>query len=132
MLTRLQQHSLPPWVMVVAIATGTFITALDQTVVVTALPAVMADLKIQVRQLESVIWVVTAYLLGYTVAMPLLGRLADVYGYTRIYQCSLLVFCVGTTLVALSGQWEWLNVWLDESFNAGNRREPAPGRNLPL
>ena len=117
MLNRLQQHSLPPWVMVVAIATGTFITALDQTVVVTALPAVMADLKIQVRQLESVIWVVTAYLLGYTVAMPLLGRLADVYGYTRIYQCSLLVFCVGTTLVALSGQWEWLNVWLAESFN---------------
>ena len=103
--------------MVVAIATGTFITALDQTVVVTALPAVMADLKIQVRQLESVIWVVTAYLLGYTVAMPLLGRLADVYGYTRIYQCSLLVFCVGTILVALSGQWEWLNVFLADAFN---------------
>lgn len=100
--------------MVAAIATGTFITALDQTVVVTALPAVMADLKIQLARLEAVIWVVTAYLLGYTVAMPLLGRLADVYGYTRIYQCSLLVFCVGTTLVALSGQWEWLNVALAE------------------
>ena len=99
--------------MVAAIATGTFITALDQTVVVTALPAVMADLKIQLARLEAVIWVVTAYLLGYTVAMPMLGRLADVYGYTRIYQCSLLVFCVGTTLVALSGEWGWLNGVID-------------------
>ena len=113
MLSRLQRHSLPPWVMVAAIATGTFITALDQTVVVTALPAVMVDLKIQLARLEAVIWVVTAYLLGYTVAMPLLGRLADVYGYTRIYQCSLLVFCVGTTLVALSGEWGWLNGQVD-------------------
>ena len=112
-LERLQRHGLPPWVMVAAIATGTFITALDQTVVVTALPAVMADLKIQIARLEAVIWVVTAYLLGYTVAMPLIGRLADVYGYTRLYQCSLLVFCVGTVLVALSGEWQWLNGHID-------------------
>ena len=113
LLARLQRHTLPPWVMVAAIATGTFITALDQTVVVTALPAVMADLKIQIARLEAVIWVVTAYLLGYTVAMPLIGRLADVYGYTRLYQCSLLVFCVGTVLVALSGEWQWLNGHID-------------------
>ena len=99
--------------MVAAIATGTFITALDQTVVVTALPAVMADLKIQLARLEAVIWVVTAYLLGYTVAMPLIGRLADVYGYTRVYQCSLLIFCAGTVLVALSGEWQWLNGRVD-------------------
>ncbi len=109
MLERLRQHSLPPWAMVAAIATGTFITALDQTVVVTALPAVMADLKIQLARMEAVIWVVTAYLLGYTVAMPLIGRLADVYGYTRLYQFSLLIFSVGTVLVALSGEWQWLN-----------------------
>ena len=109
MLNNVQQVRLPPWVMVGAIATGVFITALDQTVVVTALPAVMADLKIQVFELESVIWVVTAYLLGYTVAMPLLGRLADVHGYRRLYLISLAVFVLGTTLVALSGQWDWWN-----------------------
>ena len=99
--------------MVGAIASGTFITALDQTVVVTALPAVMADLKIPIFRLETVIWIVTAYLLGYTVAMPLLGRLADVYGYRLLYHVSLGVFVVGTTLVALSGQWDWLNGVID-------------------
>ena len=99
--------------MVAAIAAGTFITALDQTVVVTALPAVMADLKVTIFRLETVIWVVTAYLLGYTVAMPLLGRMADVYGYRRLYLISLAIFAVGTTLVALSGQWAWLNELID-------------------
>ena len=68
------------WALVAVVACGAFITALDQTVVVTALPSVMADLKVPIFRLESVIWVVTAYLLGYTVAMPVLGRLADVHG----------------------------------------------------
>lgn len=109
MLISRRELALPPWVMVGAIAAGVLITALDQTVVVTALPAVMADLKVELFRLESVIWVVTAYLLGYTAAMPTLGRLADVYGYRRLYLASLGIFAVGTTLVALSGQWEWLN-----------------------
>ena len=109
MLTRLRHATLPPWVMVSVIAAGVFVTALDQTVVVTALPAVMADLKVPIFRLEAVIWVVTAYLLAYTVAMPLLGRLADVYGYQRWYLASLAVFVAGTILVALSGEWGWLN-----------------------
>ena len=92
---------------------GTFVTALDQTVVITALPAIMADLKIPILRFESVIWMVTAYLLGYTAAMPLLGRLADVHGYRRVYLLSLAVFALGTTLVAVAGQWEWLNSNLD-------------------
>ena len=101
------------WTLVAVVACGAFITALDQTVVVTVLPAVMADLKVPIIRLESVIWVVTAYLLGYTVAMPLLGRLADVYGYVRVYWASLAVFGIGTTLVALSGESEWLNGLLE-------------------
>ena len=106
---RMEISSRRQWALVAVVACGAFITALDQTVVVTALPAVMADLKVPIIRLESVIWVVTAYLLGYTVAMPLLGRLADVHGYVRIYWASLAVFGIGTTLVALSGEFEGLN-----------------------
>ncbi len=109
MHARLTQRRLSPWALVAAVAAGTFVTALDQTVVITALPAIMADLKIPILRFESVIWVITAYLLGYTVAMPLLGRLADVHGYRRVYLLSLVVFTIGTTLVALAGQWSWLN-----------------------
>jgi EmrB/QacA subfamily drug resistance transporter len=90
------------------IGLGAFITALDQTVVVTALPSVMVDLKVPIIQLDRASWVITSYLLGYTVAMPLIGRLGDVYGYSRVYQASLVVFCIGTGLVAVSPSLEWM------------------------
>ena len=96
-----------PFVLTV-IGLGTFITALDHTVVVTALPSVMLDLKVPMAELDRVSWVITAYLLGYTVAMPLIGRLGDVYGYPRVYQASLVLFCIGTSLVAVSPNLEWM------------------------
>ena len=98
----------PPWAILSIIAVGAFITALDQTVVVTALPSVMLDLKVPITELDRVSWVITAYLLGYTVAMPLIGRLGDVYGYPVVYQAGLVVFCIGTSLVAVAPNLEWM------------------------
>ncbi len=96
------------WAILTITGLGAFIAALDQTVVVTALPSVMLDLKIPITELDRVSWIITAYLLGYTVAMPLIGRLGDVYGYPRVYQASLIVFCVGTSLVAVAPDFEWM------------------------
>ena len=89
---------------------GVFTTALDQTVVVTALPTMMPDLKIPTTAegLDQASWIITAYLLAYTSAMPLIGRLADVYGYVRVYKASLIVFSVGTSLVAIASNLEWM------------------------
>ena len=96
------------WAILSITGLGAFIAALDQTVVVTALPSVMLDLKIPITELDRVSWIITAYLLGYTVAMPLIGRLGDVYGYPRVYQASLIVFCIGTSLVAVAPDFEWM------------------------
>ena len=96
------------WAILAIAGLGTFITALDQTVVVTALPSVMLDLKIPITQIDRVSWIITAYLLGYTVVMPLIGRLGDVYGYPRVYQASLVVFCIGTSLVAVAQSFEFM------------------------
>jgi len=68
----------------------------------------MLDLKIPITRLDQVSWVITAYLLGYTVAMPLIGRLADVYGYRRVYGAALVLFCVGSSLVAVASSLEWM------------------------
>ena len=96
------------WAILTITGLGAFIAALDQTVVVTALPSVMVDLKLPITELDKVSWIITSYLLGYTVAMPLIGRLGDVYGYTRVYQASLVVFCIGTSLVAVAPHFEWM------------------------
>lgn len=94
--------------MLTVIGLGAFVSALDQTVVVTALPNITLDLKIPFYELDRAAWIVTAYLLGYTVAMPLIGRLGDVYGYTRVYRSGLIVFTIGTSLVAVSPSLEWM------------------------
>ena len=70
------RRAFPPYLILAAACTGVFIAALDQTVVVTALPSVMTDLHIPVTKLDQVAWIITAYLLGYTVAMPLMGRVS--------------------------------------------------------
>ena len=64
--------------------------------------------KIPVTELDRASWVVTAYLLGFISAMPILGRLANIYGRAKVYQASLLVFALGSGLVAISPNLEWM------------------------
>ena len=90
------------------ICLGVFSTALDQTVVVAALPSVMVDLKIPLTDLDRAAWIVTGYLVSYTVAMPLAGRLSDVYGRVRMFQVALVVFSIGSALVALAPNFPWI------------------------
>ncbi len=106
----MKSRTMPASLVLTVIGLGAFVTALDQTVVVTALPTVMPDLKIPATPagLERASWIVTAFLLGYTAAMPLMGRLADVYGYARVYQAALIVFSIGTVLVAVASSLEWI------------------------
>ena len=90
------------------ICLGVFSTALDQTVVVAALPSVMVDLEIPFTDLDTASWIVTAYLVSYTVAMPLAGRLSDVYGRVRMFQAALVLFSIGSALVALAPDFPWV------------------------
>ncbi|MCY4088373.1 MAG: MFS transporter [Actinomycetia bacterium] len=95
-------------VVVGIICLGVFSTALDQTVVVAALPSVMVDVEIPLTNLDKAAWIVTGYLIGYTVAMPLAGRLSDVYGRVRMFQVALLVFSIGSALVAIAPDFSWI------------------------
>ncbi|MGI8587030.1 MAG: MFS transporter [Chloroflexia bacterium] len=90
------------------VAAGVLLAALDQTVVVTVLYKVQVEYQIPPIHLDQLGWVVTAYLLGYTVALPLMGRVADVYGRKPIYLASMALFLVGSVIAALSQTLEWL------------------------
>ena len=104
------RRTMPTSLVLAVIGLGAFTTALDQTVVVTALPSMLPDLKVPTTPagLERASWIITAYLLGYVSVMPLLGRLGDVYGYSRVYQASLVAFSIGTSLVAVASSLEWM------------------------
>ena len=91
----------------VALAAAVFVSGLDQTMVVTILPDVIVDLRVPFTALDEASWIVTAYLLGYTVAMPLVGRLADLYGYRTLFAGCSALFVGGSWWAAESdGLWE--------------------------
>jgi len=94
--------------LLIAVAGGVFIAADDQTAVVTVLPTLIGDIGLTVDDLYLASWVVNGYLIGYIAALPIVGRIADVYGHARIYAASLVVFMVGSALVAAAPGFEWL------------------------
>jgi len=73
--------------------------ALLQSLVAPALPDIQAALH---TSIESVSWVLTAYLLSASIATPLIGRLGDMYGKERLLVVILVVLCVGTAVSALA------------------------------
>jgi EmrB/QacA subfamily drug resistance transporter len=75
-----------------------WLAALDQTVVSTALPTMVADLG----GLSYLSWVVTAYLLTSTVAGPLYGKFGDLYGRKIVLQVAIAVFLVGSALCGIA------------------------------
>jgi len=79
-----------------ALCAAVFVAALDQTMVLTVMPSIMRTLYIDVRNINDAGWIITGYLLGYTVAMPLFGRLADVRGRRVMALVALLIFLVGS------------------------------------
>ena len=96
-----------------AACSAVFLTALDQTVVVTALPKMITDLQITSEQLDRAAWIVSGYLLGYVIAMPLMGRISDMYGRRRIFITCLGIFGIGSLLCGLA---PFLGQQIDISF----------------
>jgi MFS family permease len=82
----------------VALCAAVFVAALDQTMVLTLMQKIMLTLGIDVEHLADAGWIITAYLLGYTIAMPLFGRLADVWGRRPMAMVALGLFLVGSLL----------------------------------
>jgi EmrB/QacA subfamily drug resistance transporter len=83
-----------------AVGFAVFLGALDQTVVVTLLKPIMDGVGVPLDQFYRAAWIVNGYILGYVVAMPLMGRVADVYGHGRIFLVALGIFIVGSLWVS--------------------------------
>jgi EmrB/QacA subfamily drug resistance transporter len=99
-----------PNLIMVIICLGIFIAAINQTVIYGALPAMMISIHLPVTNLDHAAWIVIGYLLGFTIAMPIMGKVSDVYGHGRIYILSLIIFLVGSIFVALAANLQLLVV----------------------
>ena len=88
-----------PRLVIASIGVLLLLAAMDQTIVATALPTIVADLG----GLNHLSWVVTAYVLASTVVAPLYGKLGDLYGRRTMVYVSVGLFLVGSTLCGLAG-----------------------------
>jgi EmrB/QacA subfamily drug resistance transporter len=81
-----------------ALMLGMFLSALDQTIVATALPTIAGDL----HGLNHLAWVVTAYLITSTISLPLWGKFGDLYGRKKFFQLAIVIFLIGSMLSGVS------------------------------
>src|SRR4051795_10048325 len=78
----------------VALMSGMFLAALDQTIVATAIRTIADDLN----GLSIQAWATTAYLITSTIATPLYGKLSDLYGRRPYFIAAITIFVIGSVL----------------------------------
>ena len=81
-----------------AILLGLFLSALDQTIVGTAMPRILSEL----RGIDLYTWVVTIYLLTSTITGPIYGKLSDQFGRKNLLLFGIFLFLLGSALSGLS------------------------------
>jgi MFS family permease len=100
------KYSPAPGLIVALICIPIFIGAVDLTVVSAVLPHVIYDLEIPLNTgLDEAAWIVSGYLLAYSIAMTFMGRLSDIHGRRKIFLISLAIFALGSYLVAVADTW---------------------------
>jgi len=77
-----------------------FLSSLDQTIVGTAMPRIIADLG----GFSHYTWVTTAYIIASAVSIPITGRLTDMYGRKSFYIAGLIIFLMASLHAALAGR----------------------------
>lgn len=91
----------------VGLMAGMFLSALDQSVVGTAMKTIADDLK----GLELQAWVTTAYLITSTITTPIYGKLGDIFGRRKLFIFAISVFILGSLLCGTATDMYQLAAW---------------------
>jgi EmrB/QacA subfamily drug resistance transporter len=91
----------------ITVLLGMLLSALDQTIVSTALPTIVGDLG----GAGHLTWVVSAYLLADTIATVLAGKFGDLFGRKLVFQLSAGTFVLGSAACGFAGNMTWLIAW---------------------
>ena len=96
------------WVALTVTTVGTFMVALDASVLVVGLPTLLLDLG---ANLVHGVWILTGYRLAITILLVAIGRVADMLGRVRLYIMGFAVFTAASALCGFSQSGEQLVVF---------------------
>lgn len=87
------------WFILLTVLIGATMSALDVSIVNVATPTIENRFDVPMSMVE---WVVMGYMLTLTVFLPFFGRLADMFGRTRMYNIGFIIFTIGSALCGIS------------------------------
>ena len=100
-----ESHPNWKWFILTTVLVGATMSALDVSIVNVAMPTMKHGFAVPMSTIE---WVAMAYMLTLTVFLPLFGRLADMFGRTKMYNIGFVVFTVGSALCGLAPNADFL------------------------
>ncbi|MGX5818819.1 DHA2 family efflux MFS transporter permease subunit [Chitinophaga lutea] len=89
----------------IALMLGTMMASIDSSIVNISLPVMQRQFDVRV---DDVQWVVTAYMMAFSIFMPLVSWLKNRIGFFNLYIACLIIFTFGSALCSLSETLEWL------------------------
>jgi EmrB/QacA subfamily drug resistance transporter len=99
MSAAVSKRSVNPWVVLVVLTLGLFMTLLDLTIVNIAIPSLVDGIH---ASLDQVLWVLNAYSLAYAVLLITAGRLGDVFGPRNLFVAGLVVFTLASAFSGMA------------------------------
>ena len=105
---RATTHPQMAWLTLGVVLMGTLVGTLGNSMANVALPSVMSTFNIAVG---DAVWMVTIYILMFSVPMPVFGRLGDLHGYKRLYIISLSLFALFSLLAGLAPNYPQLLIF---------------------
>lgn len=87
------------WLVLLSIGIGSFMAALDGSIVNVALPSITANFQSHVSTTE---WIVTVYLLVVSCSLLPFGRMGDIHGHKRVYISGFVIFGISSGICALA------------------------------
>jgi len=87
------------------VSIGLFMASIDQTIVATALPAIERELHATINWSG---WTISIYALGQVIAMPMAGKISDMYGRKKVFMISAAIFTLSSLCCGFAGNMAFL------------------------